>query len=282
MEVISLIDNQVHKDHKDLHNEHGLSLFISSNELSILFDTGRSGHFLLNAQSLDLKIRDVNLAVVSHHHIDHGGGLPAFLEVNHQAAVYLRSSTNEQFFLNILGLYERRVGLDESLYQRYPQRFLYIDRFSEIAAGVFILTRISKRHAMPKGNRHLFVGAGSRKVPDDFDHELILVIQQSAGLVVFTGCSHHGILNMLDTVLEYFPGQGLQAIFGGFHLVDLPLINNLAGRKVDIEDLGKAILEYPIEKIYTGHCTGKQAFRILKNVLGTKLQYFATGDKIIL
>lgn len=279
MEVISLIENTGLLNRKDLRTEHGLSLFIDSKDKQILFDTGISGNFHLNARKLNVNIANVTLAVISHHHFDHSGGLSTFLEANHQAKVHLRNSSTEQFYLDIFGLLRRRIGLDETLFQLYPQRFVVVSQFSEIAPDVFILTKINKRHAIPKGNRHLYIGIGSSKRLDDFEHELILVIRQSTGLVVFTGCSHHGILNMLDAVLEHFPSQTIKAIFGGFHLIDLPLINSMAGSKGDIEELGKAILKYPIEKVYTGHCTGIKAHRILKDVMGAKLEYFATGSR---
>jgi 7,8-dihydropterin-6-yl-methyl-4-(beta-D-ribofuranosyl)aminobenzene 5'-phosphate synthase len=279
MEVISLIENTGLLNRRDLRSEHGLSLFIGSKDQQILFDTGVSGNFNLNAQKLEVNTANVTLAVISHHHFDHGGGLATFLEANQKAKVYLRKSSTEQFYLDIFGLLRRRIGLDETLFQLHSQRFVHVNQFSEIAPDVFILTKINKRHTMPKGNRHLFIGTGLSKRPDDFEHELILVIRQNTGLVVFTGCSHHGILNMLDAVLEHFPGQTIKAVFGGFHLIDLPLINSMAGNKNDVEELGKAILKYPIEKVYTGHCTGIKAYRILKEVMGAKLEYFATGAR---
>jgi 7,8-dihydropterin-6-yl-methyl-4-(beta-D-ribofuranosyl)aminobenzene 5'-phosphate synthase len=279
MEVISLIENTGLLNRKDLHTEHGLSLFIGLKDQQILFDTGISGNFHLNAQKLDVNTSKVTHAIISHHHFDHGGGLATFLEANHQAKVYLRNSSTEQFYLDIFGLLKRRIGLDETLFQLHPQRFVFVSQFSEIAPDVFILTKMNKRHTLPKGNRHLFIGTGYSKRLDDFEHELILVIRQNTGLVVFTGCSHHGILNMLDAVLEHFPGQTIKAVFGGFHLIDLPLINNMAGNNDDVKKLGQSILKYPIEKVYTGHCTGIKAYRILKEVMGAKLEYFATGCK---
>jgi 7,8-dihydropterin-6-yl-methyl-4-(beta-D-ribofuranosyl)aminobenzene 5'-phosphate synthase len=279
MKVIALVENTGIRNRKDLLTEHGLSLFIDSKDQQIIFDTGISGNFHLNAQKLDVNTAEVTLAVLSHHHFDHGGGLATFLEANHKARVYLRNCITEQFYLDIFGLFKRRIGLDETLFQRHPQRFVHLSQFSEIAPDVFILTKIKTQHPMPKGNRHLFIGTGSAKRLDDFEHELILVIKQSTGLVVFTGCSHHGILNMLDAVLEHFAGQTIKAVFGGFHLIDLPLINSMAGSKDDIEELGKVIQKYPIEKVYTGHCTGLKAYRILKEVMGAKLEYFATGAK---
>jgi len=277
--VIALVENTGFSDRKDLRTEHGLSLCIFSKDQQILFDTGISGNFQLNAQTLNINIAKVTHAVISHHHFDHGGGLATFLAANHQAKIYLRNSSTEQFYLNIFGLVKRRIGLDETLIQLHPKRFAPISHFSEIAPDVFILTKINKRHPTPKGNRHLFIGTGSFKRLDDFEHELILVIRQCTGLVVFSGCSHHGILNMLDAVQEHFPGQTIKAVFGGFHLIDLPLINSMAGSKAEVEELGKAILKYPIDKVYTGHCTGIKAYRILKEVMGAKLEYFATGDK---
>jgi 7,8-dihydropterin-6-yl-methyl-4-(beta-D-ribofuranosyl)aminobenzene 5'-phosphate synthase len=54
----------------------------------------------------------------------------------------------------------------------------------------------------------------------------------------------------------------------------------MAGSKEEVAELGKAIQKYPIEKVYTGHCTGIKAYRILKEVMGAKLDYFAAGCRI--
>ena len=144
----------------------------------LLFDTGISGNFDLNAKKFNVNTAKVTIAVISHHHFDHGGGLATFLEANHQANLYLRNSSTEQFYLDIFGLFRRRIGLDETLFQLHLNRFVFVSQFSEIAPDVFILTKINRRHPMPKGNRHLFIGIGSSKRPDDFEHELILVIDK--------------------------------------------------------------------------------------------------------
>jgi 7,8-dihydropterin-6-yl-methyl-4-(beta-D-ribofuranosyl)aminobenzene 5'-phosphate synthase len=280
MEIISLIDNKENPLGIDLHSEHGLAVCIRTKGRYILFDTGASGIFLSNAQRLDVNIADISHAVLSHHHFDHGGGLAAFFEVNSQAKLYLRNSKTEHYYLHFLGFFRRRIGLNASLFQQYPQRVTYIDQFSEIASDVFILTQIGKRHLPPKGNRHLFVHEGKSKRLDDFEHELILVVKESGSLVVFTGCSHHGILNMLDAVMDHFPNQNIKAVFGGFHLIDRPSKNSMAGSRSDVEALGQAIMKYPIGKVYTGHCTGSKAYGILKEVMGEKLEYFATGCRV--
>ena len=280
MIIISLIDNQKLPQPEDLQAEHGLSLCIFTNGGQILFDSGVSGAFLANAQRLNVDISQVTLAVLSHHHYDHGGGLLSFLDTNSQAKVYLRSSDTEEFYLHVFGFIKRRIGLDESLFQTYTRRFVFTDEFSEIAPNVYILTRIGQRNPLPRGNRYLFVHTEQGAQLDDFAHELILVVRESGSLVVFTGCSHRGILNMLDAVQEHFPGQPIRAVFGGFHLIGNPLFKTMAGSKKDIEELGGALLQYPVERFYTGHCTGARAYPILKEVMGATLEYFAAGSQV--
>ncbi len=115
---------------------------------------------------------------------------------------------------------------------------------------------------------------------DPFKHELIMVIREHAGLVIFTGCSHNGILNMIVTVTHQFPNAPIKAVFGGFHLLGLPFFNTMAGSKAEVENIAKELLTYPIEKIYTGHCTGMKAYGVLKEVLGEKLEHFPTGSSV--
>lgn len=280
MKITSLIDNQRLPQREDLQAEHGLALSIITSESHMLFDSGISGAFLDNAQRLDVDLSQVSLAVLSHHHYDHGNGLIKFLDANSKVKVYLRRSNTEALYVHPFLWLKRYIGLDETLFQRYAQNLVFTDEFSEIAPNVYILTRIGQRHPLPKGNRYLYMHTEQGARLDDFAHELILVVRENGGLVVFTGCSHRGILNMLDAVLEHFPGQTIKAVFGGFHQIGNPLFKGMAGSKKDIEELGDALVQYPVEKFYTGHCTGAKAYGILKGVMGPKLEYFATGSQV--
>ncbi len=280
MRVISLVDNCASPLHRDLRTEPGLSIHIEANDMRILFDTGVKDAFLANAERLGVNISSVNLAVLSHHHYDHGGGLDVFMSVNSSAGVYLCGGGTADLTLRVLKIFTRRVGLDKSTFACHPDRSRYIDTFTEIAAGVFILTNISTRHPTPKGNRNLYDEQQRPAVRDDFSHELVLVIAEGRKLHVFTGCSHHGILNVLDAVLDRFPGRPIDTLIGGFHLIEPGIIDTMAGTRKEVEELGRALLRYPLGMVYTGHCTGKRAFRILKEVMGEKLEYLACGDRL--
>jgi 7,8-dihydropterin-6-yl-methyl-4-(beta-D-ribofuranosyl)aminobenzene 5'-phosphate synthase len=281
MKVTVLVENTRLEHRSDLQAEHGLSLHIERQGQQILFDTGASEAFNRNAERLGVDLAAVDLAVISHHHYDHSGGLAQFLKTNSRAKVYLRShDATDVYFRAFGGLLKRSIGLDRRLLQAYSDRFEFVDQPTEIAADLFILTEIGEPYPQPKGNRYLFVEKEGKHSADSFDHELVMVLRQEDGLVVFTGCSHRGILNMVDAVSRQFEGIPIKAVFGGFHLVSIPILNLMAGSKAEVEEIGREMLRYPIAMTYTGHCTGAKAYGVLKGVMGDKLSYVPTGSSI--
>ena len=74
--------------------EHGLSLYIEANGHRILFDSGQTELFERNASLLGIDLAGVDIAVLSHGHYDHSGGLKRFLELNDSAPVYLHRLAN--------------------------------------------------------------------------------------------------------------------------------------------------------------------------------------------
>ena len=269
------------EDAPELVAEHGLSLYIETGDMRIVFDTGASGRFAANATTMGIDLAAVDALVVSHHHFDHGGGLERFLTLNRSAPVYLRQSDAEDFFFRLPLVGDRYIGLDQDLLRQQADRLTFVSDFTEITAGVFILTEIPDRYPVPKGNKRLFVKTGDCFTRDSFNHELVMVIREADGLVVFTGCSHHGVLNMVSAVTEAFPGEPIKCLFGGFHLVGIPFLNTMAGSRRSVREIGEALLGFPIERVYTGHCTGRKGFEVLKEVMADKLENFPAGSHVI-
>lgn len=281
MEIISLIDNIRSPEHPELAIEHGISIAILLDDgQSILFDSGQSEAFLHNARLLNVDIAHLDAAVFSHHHYDHCGGIPVFMRENATSPLYLRPIPDGRCVSWTEGRPLKNAGIKTEIFSQHPQRFNFVHHFTEILPSVFIITEISRQHPLPKGNDRLFLEKEGKRWPDPFEHELILVIKANEGLVVFSGCSHRGILNILDSVVQNFPGIPIELLVGGFHLIDSSANNTLAGSPDEIRNLGKALLDYPVKQYYTGHCTGQKAFRLLKPVMGERLKYFAAGCRI--
>ena len=279
MILTSLIDNTRLKNRTDLAVERGLSIHASTMGKSILFDAGSSEAFCDNANSLNIDISHIDAAVISHRHHDHCNGVTHFLDRNSKAQVYFRECEETNYVFKTFG-FKSNVGIDRQLLVRGVNRLTFVNQMVEISPNIFIITDISNKFAKPEGNKYLFTESDGNCIPDSFDHELLLVVKESDGLIVFTGCAHSGVLNMIDTAIKHFPDIRIKAVVGGFHLVGLPLFNSIGGSKKQIEQIGEAILDFPIDKLYTGHCTGMKAYQILKGVLGDRLEYFATGHSI--
>lgn len=280
MRVTALIEDETSGDGDRLQNEHGLSLHIETAGLSVLFDTGSSGAFVDNATALGIDLSGVDLAVLSHQHYDHGGGLGRFLEVNSNATVHLRDCPVDDRYFRALAVLKNPIGLDRTVIDRFPNRFRRAAQNAEVAPGVWLITEIATAHPRPKGNRRLFVEDHGSLTPDPFDHELVVVIREDDGMVVFSGCSHSGILNMVDTALAHFPGTPIKAVFGGFHLVGLPQFNTMAGTREEVEGIAREMMKRVDGTVFTGHCTGKKAFHVLADVMGDRLRSFSTGATV--
>ena len=280
MQVTALIENETSDGCDHLQSEHGLSLHIDVSGLRVLFDTGSSGAFVDNAAALGIDLGKVDLAVLSHQHYDHGGGLSRFFEVNPSATVYLRDCPVDNRYFKALAVLKHPIGLDRTLIDRFPERFGRLDRSTEVSPGVWIITEIDTSHPRPKGNRRLYVDDCGTLTPDPFDHELVMVIKEDDGMVIFSGCSHSGILNMVDTATTRFPGTPIKAVFGGFHLVGLPQFNTMAASRHEVEAIAREMMDRVSGTVFTGHCTGKKAFGVLAGVMGDTLRPFSTGAAV--
>ncbi len=278
MKVTALIEDTT--AYPNLNPEKGLSLHIQRKDNDILFDTGITGNFVNNATKLGIDLTDVNITVISHGHYDHSGGLKSFMDLNDYAPVYLSTHSDGDHYFKGFIFVKRFIGMDKNLFTDYSNRFNIINEFKEISKDVYLLKDIKIKYPIPAGNKYLYKKKGNEFVHDEFVHEQMMVIKENDGLVIFSGCSHHGVLNMVEAAMEQFPNIPIKGLFGGFHFIGLPFFNHMAESKGNVENIGKKLLEYPIERVYTGHCTGRKGYPILKKIMGDRVDYFATGSAV--
>lgn len=277
MRITVLVDHET--DLPGVLTEWGASVFIECEGGPILFDTGTSGQFADNARTLGRSIADVRHAVLSHGHIDHGGGLDRFCAENAAAPIWSCVGANAEAFLR-LGPLKKPVGLDAGALQRHADRLRTVETDTEIVPGVYLLTRLAGPHPTPSGNRLLWRRAGGGIVRDDFSHELMVAIEDADGLVLFSGCSHSGILNMVDAARERFAGRTIKALVGGFHFVGLPVLNLFGDGDEAVRAVAEGLRAAGIPRVLTTHCTGRAGYERLREVMGPAVTYVGAGASI--
>lgn len=237
--------------------EHGLSLYIETKHHKILFDTGQSALFLENANRLGIDLKEVDVCVLSHGHYDHGGGLKTFLNINSKANVFINPYV---FETHLHG--SKNIGIDPSLEQN--KRLITINKNTVLDEELRIVSFFEQPLQYPVYSNGLTTIRNGIEIPEDFRHEQYLIIQEDTRTTCISGCSHKGILNIMDQISP-------DILIGGFHFMGLDPEKD--SQKLDIyaEDLSKYNTMY-----YTCHCTGVGPYQYLKKKM-KKLDYLSTG-----
>lgn len=272
MKIINLIENI--QGSQDVLFEHGLSFYIETLKHKLLADCGQTDAFLKNAQSMEIDLKKVDTVILSHGHYDHSGGILPFTEVNSQADIYMQKKAVLPYY-HKTEEEERYIGIDPEISKLAQVKLVDGDR--KIDEELSLFSNVTGRTLWPKGNLELQKKTESGFVQDEFDHEQYLVVTEGNKHVLFSGCAHNGILNILAHYYELY-GMYPDAVVSGFHMKKK---DYTAEDDALITETAKQLSKIPTQ-FYTGHCTGEYAFAIMKEIMGSQLTYVHSGDSFIL
>ncbi len=256
-----------------LGSEWGLSFYIEYGEHILLLDAGASDLFAENAYKLGLHLEQVDCAVLSHAHFDHGDGLPVFFQQNQKAQLFLQESCGENCY-DRSHEQEHYIGLAPGLLAQYEHRLHRVasDRPFCLFQGAWLIPHSTPGLAAIGEAEHMYQKGNGHWQADDFAHEQSLVLHTDEGRVLFNSCSHSGADVVIREASAAFPGHKLRAVLGGFHLFNKD--------ETTVRALARRIAGTGIRSVYTGHCTGRKAFDLLREELGDMVQQFHVGQVI--
>ena len=114
VEITVVFDN--YPSDARLETSWGFACVIRGLEKTVLFDTGGNGGILLgNMQTLGFDPAEIEVVVLSHVHMDHIGGLQAFLSRNGDVTVYMPASFPDGIGELVRNAGGRVVAVDEPL-----------------------------------------------------------------------------------------------------------------------------------------------------------------------
>ncbi|MBR6568086.1 MAG: MBL fold metallo-hydrolase [Clostridia bacterium] len=267
MKITVLSDNIADRK-SELKGEWGLSLYIEEKGKAYLLDTGASSLFSKNAEKLGIDLSAVDTGVLSHSHYDHSDGMAEFFSLNGKAPFYISSECEDNCYGKRF-IFSKYIGIKKGLTKKYAERTIPVKGSIKLRDGVHLICHTSDGLELIGKKAGLYKKINGRLVPDDFSHEQSLVFETEKGLVIFNSCSHAGPENILREIRTAFPREKVYAYFGGLHLYK--------SSEEEIRRMGQILKESTLELIVTGHCTGDKAYKILKEILGDRLEQLSVG-----
>ncbi len=107
-----------------------------------------------------------------------------------------------------------------------------------------------------------------------FAAEQALAIDTPEGVVLITGCSHPGVVKMVEAALKARKADRVRFLIGGFHM--------LQHAPEQIAETIAALKKLNVERIAATHCTGDRAIAMFREAFGANFEPAGVGKVIVL
>jgi len=279
MKLSFLVDNKT--ENSRCQAEWGLSIFVESGGHKVLFDTGCSDMFARNAKAMKIDLTQVEAVLVSHGHFDHTEGMPAFVEINKKAPIYIHKNAFSVFHGtegDKIDDYNCGLLWSNEFTESIRERFVLTENVVKVNDSMTLIGNIPDFEEYPpteqfyKEVKTVSADGASAVVmePDDMSHEQFLVVEEGERIFIISGCSHRGVLPTILTAQKNFPDKKIGALIAGMHMYSLAADPR--------KKLVSEIIDAGVEKVFPLHCTGMEAIIEFKARMGEACVVAAAGD----
>jgi 7,8-dihydropterin-6-yl-methyl-4-(beta-D-ribofuranosyl)aminobenzene 5'-phosphate synthase len=264
--------------------EHGFSALVTiergGERQSVLYDAGLTPHAVArNLDVLAVPVGDLRAIVISHGHADHHGGL--------EGLVRRRGRSRLPLVIHPDAWRERRVVFPAGGELRLPPP----SRHDLEAEGLVVVEE--RAHSMLLDSTVLVSGqiervtefelglpihqarGGDGWQPDPmiWDDQALIVDVRDRGLVILSGCSHAGAINVLRHAQRLTGESRVAGFIGGLHL---------AGRLFEsrIEPTVDALCAAGVARVLPAHCSGWRAVHAIARTMPNAFVQSAVGTTV--
>ena len=210
----------------------GFAAVVTFRGQRVLFDSGANpGLFLENLRKLEIAPNSISHAVFSHEHGDHMNGIYQLFPLNRSMVIHFLDCFEEELFekAQAIGMRPRRVTGPV-----------------EIVPGIY-----------------------TTGIVDGPVSEQALIIETSKGLVVVTGCSHPGVVKLVEAAERQRGQDSVRLVLGGFHMS--------SQSEAEIRAQIVRLQELNVASVGPTHCTGELAQKLFQGVYGDRYLSLGAG-----
>lgn len=253
--------------------EHGWAAFIETPHGNYLFDTGQGKALLNNAKYFKKDLASLKGIILSHHHIDHTGGLmDAVKAVNGNIDVYAHPELFKKGYMartdyKYIGIPYSREELEDK-----GAVFRFNTEFTEIAPKIYLTGEVPRLTSFEHGDTDIVIKTQKGYVIDPVMDDQSMIIDTEQGLFVILGCSHAGIINILNYAKKMTGKDQIHTVIGGTHLWCV----SEDQKQKSIQ----ALVDMDIKRIGVSHCTGFEVGTRLAKEFGEKFFYCNVGSVV--
>ena len=268
VEITILVDNLANEG---LETEHGLSMWIEADRRRILLDTGQGGALEKNAAMLGVDLAKADTLVLSHGHYDHTGAMPFVLREAQELDTYCHPDILQTRYAIREGK-PKSIGIPDAARKAFldqpPERVHAVRGTAMLTQNIGLVAPIPRETSYEDTGGPFYLDPEGRQ-PDPIEDDLSLWIDTEAGVIVCLGCAHAGPINILRHIRSLTGSSRIRAVIGGFHLMH--------AKRERVDRTIVALKELEPDLVVPCHCTGKDAFRLLEEAMGDRVQVGAAG-----
>ncbi len=252
--------------------EWGLSFLVETDEVNILFDTGKSISASHNAATVRFDLNQIDKIILSHGHNDHTGGLRQILrKVKKEVEIIAHPDIWSAKYRRRQGEADKYIGIPfpRQKLESLGARFNLTTKPLKITDSIMTTGEIPIVTKFEQIDPNLFVKEDGGLQPDKLLDDLALVIKTEAGLVVVLGCAHHGIINTLYHAQQLTGVKSIHAVLGGAHLI--------SASEERIRLTIAALKGLGVQRLGLCHCTDLPAASLLAQEFGDRFFFNKAG-----